>query len=137
MLRSAATVLGSYVLSVLLVLLSDSLLSRLFPGEFVTGRIPSNSALAASTALFVVISILCAWLCARYAPGRAARHVLWFGVIGEVLGVIMTIPNWTGGWPHWYFLALLVAWPVSCYLGLLLSGSRSRREPFPQPDPTR
>ena len=34
------------------------LLSRLFPGDFVRGRIPSNNALLASTALFVVVSIL-------------------------------------------------------------------------------
>jgi hypothetical protein len=67
MLKSIAVVAGSYVLSIILVLGTDPLLSRLFPGDFVKGRIPSNAALIASTAFFVVISILCAWICARFA----------------------------------------------------------------------
>ncbi len=78
MLKSIAVVVGSYLLSVILVLATDPLLSRLFPGDFVRGRVPSDSALMASTGLFVIVSILCAWLCARFAPGNAARHVLWF-----------------------------------------------------------
>ena len=71
MLKSIGVVIGSYVLSIVLVLTTDPLLSRLFPGDFVKGNIPSNTALMASTACFVVISILCAWLCARFASGRA------------------------------------------------------------------
>src|SRR3954467_9406420 len=100
MLRSVATVLGSYVLSVVLVLLSDSLLSRLFPGDFVQGNVPSNPALAASTTVFVAISILCAWLCARFSPNRSSRDILWFCLLGEVLGLVITILNWRNGWPH-------------------------------------
>jgi hypothetical protein len=83
MLESVAFVFGSYLLSVVLVLATDPLLSRLFPGDFVQGRVPSDAALVASTALFVVVSILCAWLCARFAPGRAARHVLCFSSSGK------------------------------------------------------
>jgi hypothetical protein len=71
MLKSIAVVLGSYMLSIVLVLASDPLLSRLFPGDFVKGRIPSNAALMASTAFFVLVSVLCAWICARFAPSRA------------------------------------------------------------------
>jgi len=129
MLKSTGVVVGSYVLSILLVLGTDPLLSRLFPGEFERGAIPSNRALMASTALFVVISILCAWVCARFAPSRAGRHVLWFFVIGEVMGAIFTIPNWSKGWPHWYFLSWLLTWPVSCWIGLLLG----KREPTTAP----
>jgi hypothetical protein len=36
------------------------------------------------------------------------------------MGVIMTIPNWNKGWPHWYWLSWLLTWPVSCWIGLLL-----------------
>jgi len=60
MLKSIAVVVGSYLLSVVFVLATDPLLSRQFPGDFVKGRIPSEAALIASTALFVVVSILCA-----------------------------------------------------------------------------
>src|SRR5271155_521483 len=119
MLKSIAVVAGSYLLSIVLVLATDPLLSRLFPDDFVRGRVPSGPALVASTAFFVVISILCAWLCARFAPGRAARHVLWFFIIGEVMGIATIIPNWSSGWPHWYWLSWLLTWPVSCWIGML------------------
>ena len=125
MLKSIAAVLGSYLLSVVLVVLTDPLLSRIFPGDFVKGSVPSSNALIASTAFFVVISIFCAWLCARFAPNRAARHVLWFFVIGEVMGIGAIIPNWNKGWPHWYWLSWLLTWPVSCWIGLAVSGRRA------------
>lgn len=125
MLKSVLVVAGSYVLSIVLVLASDPLLSRLFPGDFVKGRIPSNPALIASTLFFVVISILCAWICARFAPTRPARHVLWFFFVGEVMGIAATIPNWSKAWPHWYWLSWLFSWPISCYIGLLLGRRRT------------
>ena len=125
MLKSIAVVVGSYVLSIVLVLASDPLLSRLFPGDFTRGRVPSNTPLLVSTALFAIISIFCAWLCARFAPFSATRHVLWFFALGEVMGIAMTIPNWSKGWPHWYWLSWLVTWPVSCWIGLLLARRRA------------
>jgi hypothetical protein len=127
MLKSIAVVVCSYLLSIVLVICTDPLLSLLFPGDFVPGRIPSDKALIASTALFVVVSILCAWLCARFAPNRPSRHVLWFFVIGEVMGIGATIPNWSKGWPHWYWLSWLLTWPVSCWIGLLLANRRAEQ----------
>lgn len=124
MFKSIAVVAGSYLLSIVLVLGTDPLLSRLFPGDFVRGRVPSNTALMASTALFVVVSIFCAWLCAHFAPGRAAQHVLWFFILGEAMGMVATILNWSKGWPHWYWLSWLLSWPVSCWIGLLLARRR-------------
>ncbi len=129
MLRSILVVVGSYLLSVVLVFATDPLLSLVFPGDFVRGGVPSNSALIASTAAFVVVSILCAWLCARFAPSRAARHVLWFFILGEAMGLAATIPNWSKGWPHWYWLSWLLTWPVSCWIGLLLAGRRAGSVP--------
>src|ERR1700733_3455057 len=129
MLKSIGVVVGSYLFSVILVFGTDPLLSRLFPGDFVKDRVPSDAALIASTALFVVISILCSWLCARFAPGRAAKHVLWFFIIGEAMGGAATIPNWSKGWPHWYWLSWLITWPVSCGIGLLLGGRRADSVP--------
>jgi len=125
MLRSIATIVGSYVLSILLVLCTDPLLSRIFPVDFDKGHVPSNTALATSTALFVIISIFCAWVCARFSPGNAARHVFWFFLLGEVMGIAATVPNWGKPWPHWYWLSWLLTWPISCWIGLLLAGRRS------------
>jgi hypothetical protein len=127
--KSVAVVVGSYILSVVLVLASDPILSRIFPGDFVRGNIPSNTALMASTILFVLASIFCAWLCARFAPSRAEKHVLWFFILGEVMGLGMTIPNWNKGWPHWYSVAWLLTWPVSCWIGLMLARRRSGQAP--------
>jgi hypothetical protein len=124
MLKSLAAVIGSYLLSVVLVLGTDPLLSRMFPGDYARGHIPSSNPLIASTAFFVIISILCAWVCARFAPSRPGRHVLWFFILGEVMGIGFTIPNWSKGWPHWYSLAWLLTWPISCWLGLLISGRK-------------
>ena len=128
MLKSIAVVVGSYVLSVVLVLGTDPLLSRLFPGDFVRGRIPSNAPLMASTGLFVIVSILCAWVCARFAPSRAGRHVFWFFVIGELMGSAAIIPNWSKGWPHWYWLSWLLTWPISCWIGLRFAPQNSRQD---------
>ena len=125
MLKSIGIVAGCYLLSVILVMLTDPLLSVVFPGDFAKGHIPSDPALAASTGLFDVVSIFCAWLCARFAPGRASRHVLWFFVIGEVMGIAAIIPNWGKGWPHWYWISWLLTWPVSCWIGLLLTRRRA------------
>ena len=126
MLKSIGVVAGSYLLSVVLVLASDPILSRLFPGDFEKGRIPSNTALVASTAFFVVVSVLCAWVCARFSPSRRGQHVLWFFIIGEVMGIAAIIPNWSKGWPHWYWLSWLLTWPVSCWIGMALGRARNQ-----------
>jgi hypothetical protein len=120
MVKSIVVVVGSYLLSVVLVMATDPLLSRIFPGDFVEGRIPSDISLIASTGLFVIVSIFCAWLCARFTSGNVSRYVLWFFILGEVMGVGAIIPNWNKGWPHWYWLSWLLTWPVSCWIGLLL-----------------
>jgi hypothetical protein len=120
MLKSIGVVVGSYLLSVVLVLATGPLLSQVFPGDFVKGNIPSNPALITSTALFILVSILCAGLCALLAPPSKSNHVLWFFVLGEVMGIAATIPNWSSGLPHWYSLSWLLAWPICCWLGFVV-----------------
>jgi hypothetical protein len=127
MLKSIAVVVGSYLLSVVLVMCTDPVLSRMFPGDFVRGRMPSDKALITSTALFFVISIFCVWVCARLAPANPGKHVLWFFVVGEAMGVVATMANWSKSFPHWYLLSWLVAWPVACWIGLMLAGRQASR----------
>ncbi len=121
MLKSIAVVVGSYMLSILLVMASGPLVSWLFPGNFGPDQIPATAALILSTALFIGISILCAWVCGHFAPSQQFRHVLWFFILGEILGVVSVIPNWSKGWPHWYWLSWLLTWPFSCWLGFALT----------------
>jgi hypothetical protein len=129
MLKSIGIVLGSYVLSIILVLCSDPLLARIFPGNFERGHVPSTAPLVCSTAFFIVVSIFCAWVCGRFAPRRPSTHVLWFFVLGEVMGIAAIIPNWSKGWPHWYWLSWLLSWPVSCWIGLRLAAKTPSSEP--------
>ena len=124
MFRFMAVVVGSYVLSVVLVLCTDPLLSRVFPGDFLRGHIPSNNALMASTACFGVISIFCAWFCARLAPDRSGRAVRTLFLLGEVVGAAATVANWKNGWPHWYGISWLIVWPICCWIGLMLAPQR-------------
>jgi hypothetical protein len=42
-----------------------------------------------------------------------------------VMGIAAIIPNWSKGWPHWYWLSWLLTWPVSCWIGLRLAGRRA------------
>jgi len=41
------------------------------------------------------------------------------------MGIAAIIPNWSKGWPHWYWLSWLLSWPVSCWIGLLLARRRA------------
>lgn len=119
-LRSTASILGSYVLTILLVVLSDPLLHALFPKDYVAGKPIPDTLLWVSTAIFFVVSIFCAWLCARTAPGRVAAHVIWFFAIGEIMGLGSTYANW-GKVPHWYSVAWLVAWIPAVWIGYKLA----------------
>jgi hypothetical protein len=124
MLKAIAVVVGSCLLSVVLVLATDPLLSRLFPGDFVKGRGPSDTALIASTALFVVVSILCAWLCPALLS--SAPRVMCSGSLSSGKRWVSAQLFPTGaGWPHWYWLFRLVTGSVSCWIPLLLAGRRA------------
>lgn len=133
MLKSIGVVAGSYILSIVLVLCTDPLLSAIFPGQFVRGQVPTDVALAASTGFFIAISILCAWVCARFSPAPAGKHVLWFFVVGEVMGGVATILNWKSGFPHWYSIAWMITWPITCFIGLKLAGRASQPLATPAP----
>jgi hypothetical protein len=124
MLKSIGVVVGSYILSMLLVFASDPLLSKIFPGDFVKGHVPSTNPLLASTACFIVISILCAAICARLAPSNPGKHVLWFFVLGEAMGLVFTITGWNSGWPHWYSISWMISWPITSWVGLALGGRK-------------
>jgi hypothetical protein len=125
MMKSIGVVAGCYILSVLLVFATNPLLTRIFPGEFADGHVPSDPALMTSTVLFVLVSIFCAWLCARLAPSTPSRHVLWFYVLGQLMGIGAIIPNWSKGFPHWYWLAWLITWPISCWIGLAIGRKKT------------
>ena len=120
LLKSIASVGGSYVLSLLLVMLSDPLLNALFPKDFVEGKTIPDPLLWLSTAIFVLVAIFCAWLCAKTAPGKVLTHIVWFFAIGEIMGLGMTYANW-GKMPYWYSVAWLLLWIPGVWIGWKLA----------------
>jgi hypothetical protein len=118
--RSILSVLGSYVLSVVLVMATDPLLHALFPNEYKAGQTIPDSLLWLSTFCFILISIACSWVCANLAPSRVRLHVLAFFALGEIVGLAFTVPNW-GKVPHWYSIAWLIVWIPSVWTGWKLA----------------
>jgi hypothetical protein len=119
-LKSIASILGSYVLCIVLVTLSDPLLHALFPKDYVEGKPIPDPLLWISTGIFVLAAILCAWICAKIAPNKVFTHIVWFFAIGEIMGLAATYANW-GKVPHWYSVAWLVLWIPAVWIGWKLA----------------
>ena len=119
--KSILSVLGSYVLSIVLVMLTDPLLAAIFPNDYKKGQTIPDGLLGLSTVLFTVISILCAWVCAKLAPSKVRTHVIVFFALGEIMGGVATSINW-GKVPHWFSIAWLVVWIPAVWLGWKLAG---------------
>lgn len=115
-LRSVASVLGCYIVVFCLVLASGPLLARLFPGQYVQGKVPPAFLLLISAAIFGIASILGGWLCVRIAPAKPGAHLLAFFILGEALGVVFTIRN-PGHYPLWNSLLWLALWPLCIWIG--------------------
>lgn len=126
-LRSVASVLVSYVVVYGIVILSDPVLMRLFPGQYVAGKVPPTFLLWITTAIFAAASILGGWLCLLMAPSRPGIHVAALFAVGEVLGIYFTWHMW-GQWPHWHSFVWLAVWPVCVWIG-----SSLRRQPYAMP----
>ncbi len=104
MLNSMGAVVGSYLLSVIiLVMATDPLLSHAPPGRFrQRPRRPLQPcATSASTTLFVIVSISLRLdlrpLCPCAVPGGMCSASF---VLGEAMGIGATILNWSKPWPH-------------------------------------
>lgn len=77
LMRSVGSILGSYILCVVLVILSEIPLKAAFPHECADIGTAPTRILALSTAIFFLVSILCAWICAnRPRSARQARPVV-------------------------------------------------------------
>ena len=124
-LRSIGSVVLSYVVVYLFIVLSDPVLSRLFPGQYTRDKVPPTFLLLIGTAIFAVTSILGGWICVRIAPAKPGVHLLVLFIIGEIAGAISTIAIWKT-WPHWYSIAWLVLWPICLWIGGL--GRKAKTE---------
>ena len=119
-LKSIASILGSYILTILLVMLSDPLLHALFPKDYVEGKPTPDTLLWLSTAIFFSSPSSAPGSARSTAPGKVLTHVLWFFAIGEIMGLGATYANW-GKVPHWYSVAWLVLWIPAVWIGWKLA----------------
>jgi hypothetical protein len=115
-LRSIASVVVSYLVVFCIVLLSDAVLERLFPGQYVAGKVPPTYLLWISAAVFAMASILGGWLCVRIAAAKPGYHLLALFFLGEAIGVVFTVVN-PGHYPLWNSLVWLAVWPVCLWIG--------------------
>jgi nitrate/nitrite transporter NarK len=115
-LRSVASVIVAYIVVFAIVLGSDPVLARIYPGQYVRGHIPPNFILWIGTAIYAVASILGGWICVRLAPSKPGKHLLVLFLFGEAMGLVSTILNWNH-WPHWQSLVWLVLWPICLWIG--------------------
>ncbi len=115
-LRSIASVLVAYVVVFAIVLGSDPLLARMYPGLYVRSQIPPNFILWIGTAIYAIASVLGGWICVRLAPSKPGKHLLALFLFGEVMGIVSTILNWNH-WPHWQSLTWIALWPLCLWIG--------------------
>jgi hypothetical protein len=123
--KSILSVLGSYALSVVLVWATDPLLAALFPNDYKKGQMIPDGLLWLSIALFTVVSILCAWVCAKLAPSKVRTHVLTFFALGEIMGLVFTVVGWDKTpqeMPHWCSITWLLGWIPAVWIGWKLAG---------------
>jgi hypothetical protein len=123
-LRFIASVVVSYVVVFVIVLDSDPALARIYPGQYIHGQIPPAFILWIGTAIYAVASIIGGWICVRLAPTKPGQHLLAIFVLGEVMGVVSTILNWSR-WPDWQSLTWLALWPICLWIGSLFRSSNA------------
>ncbi len=129
-LRSIASVIASYVVVYLIIVLTDPILSRLYPGVYVPNKVPPAFLLWISTCVFALASVVGGVLCVRLAPVHPGLHLLVLFVLGEAAGTASAVAVWKT-WPHWYSLLWLAVWPVCLWIGSLARKREGREKPLP------
>lgn len=114
--RSVLSVLAGWGSVGVLVVSTDLALSRLFPSEYVPGRMPPDRLAAIGLGTGTMYSVLGGWVTARLAPLRPWAHLLGLMIWGELLGLVSAVVTW-GQTQEWYQIGLLVMWTPAVVLG--------------------
>lgn len=127
MLRSILSVLAGWAAVGVLVVLTDLVLGKMFPNEYVAGRIPPDRLSALSLGTATVYSVLGGWIMVKLARSSPWRHALWLILWGELMGVLSAVMTW-GQIQPWYQIGLLIAWPLAVAAGCWLAAGKPGRE---------
>lgn len=130
MLRSILSVLAGWAVVGVLVVLTDLALGKIFPAEYVAGRIPPDRLSALSLATATLYSVLGGWITVKLARTRPWRHAVYLILWGELMGVLSAVTTW-GQIQWWYQIGLLAAWPLAIAAGCRLAAGMPRGEPGP------
>ncbi|WP_321476015.1 hypothetical protein [uncultured Paludibaculum sp.] len=114
--RSVLSVLAGWGVVGVLVVTTDGVLAKLFPAEYVIGRMPPDYLVGISLATSTVWSVAGGWVTARLAPGRPWHHIVGLVIWGELLGIASSVMTW-GQIQMWYQLGLLGLWMPAVVLG--------------------
>jgi hypothetical protein len=118
MLRSVAAVVFGYLITGLLIVITDQIFELVIPG-FKQMAMPPDSYFAISIVTDALYSAVGGWTCASIAKTRIRDHVLALIVLGELVGVVSTVALWNTV-PHYFSFALLAIYPPAVWLGFKL-----------------
>jgi hypothetical protein len=123
--RSLMAVFGGWLVIQFLVLVTDEILARVFPGKLSAGIAVEPWLLGLRLACGVLYTVLGGWLAALLAPERPWRHAVYLILLGETLGILLAGAS-LGLLPFWYIGGLLLLYPLAVLAGawLRLRGAR-------------
>ncbi|MFZ5927857.1 MAG: hypothetical protein ACOYX1_10470 [Acidobacteriota bacterium] len=117
--RSLVAVFGGWLAIQFLVVITDGIFARIFPGQYGAG-LPAPAWLTGlRLACGVLYTVFGGWLAVLLAPERPWRHALYLIVLGETMG-ILTAGMSIGLLPFWYLGGLLLLFPVAVLAGAWL-----------------
>lgn len=128
--RTLLAVLAGWVLVGILVVLTDLVLTKLFPKEYVAGQVPPDHLTAVSLVTATLYSVAGGWLTARLAASRPWLHAGYLMVWGETMGLASLAMTW-GQIQAWYQIGLLVLWPAAVAAGCWIRAGRPEFAPPP------
>ena len=113
--RSIAAVVFGYLITGVLIVITDQIFELTIPG-FRQMAMPPDFYFATSIVTDALYSAAGGWLCAVIAKTRVRDHVLALIVFGELAGVASTVALWSKV-PHYFSFALLAVYPPAVWLG--------------------
>jgi len=119
-LKSIGAVLAGLLFTIIVTTIVDIILhySHAYPPM---GQAMSNAQAVLASSYRIIITIIAAYLTAKFSPGKPMRDALILGCVGLLLGVVGAVATWNSGLgPRWYAVSLAVLALPECWLGARL-----------------
>ena len=89
---------------------------KLFPHDYVQGKVPPDQLSAISLATSVLWSVVGGWVTVRIAASKPWHHILGLIVWGELMGIASAFMTW-GQMQSWYQIGLIALWAPAVIAG--------------------